>query len=170
MGFPKWGNAWCGNDRRERARGTGGLLSCFLGFVWLAPSAIIYIYDPALATDGDPPGPTALEDRGCLSALVFPARDYFFQEHVEFPYPACFIPYRQTATPPHQDMSATRPSIFAAQTHWYVVVFRILTNPRLALRAMNFASGEIRKVSIDPCISAWPYIRVTFWIVHVERF
>jgi len=35
---------------------------------------------------------------------------------------------------------------------------------------MNFPSGEMRKVSIDLCTSAWPYIRVTFWMVPVERF
>jgi len=43
-------------------------------------------------------------------------------------------------------MPATRHSIFAAQTHRYFVTFRTLANPRLAARAMNFPSGEMRKV------------------------
>ena len=60
-----------------------------------APSAIVYIYDPALTADGDPLVPTVLEDRGGVPALVLPARDHFFREHVEFPYPARFIPYRE---------------------------------------------------------------------------
>ena len=95
------------------------------------------------------PVPTVLDDPGGMPAIVLPARDHSFQEYVGFPYPACFIPYRQAVTIAPPGYAATRPSTFAAQTHWYVVAFRTLTNPRLAAGAMNFPSGKMWKISID---------------------